>query len=86
MTIFRHTDGSRISLANGGIEERLAALEGAETARIILAKYATAVDGQDLGAVSSLLDRAVVLSIGEMTVDGYKAWTAIVAPWLDSIK
>jgi|TARA_B110000263_G_scaffold27378_1_gene20870 hypothetical protein len=72
MTIFRHTDGSRISLANGGIEERLAALEGAETARIILAKYATAVDGQDLGAVSSLLDRAVVLSIGEMTVDGYK--------------
>ena len=72
MAIFRHTDGSRTSLANGGIEERLAAVEGAESARIILARYAAAVDDQDLGAVSSLLDHAVVLSIGEITVDGYK--------------
>jgi nitric oxide reductase large subunit len=72
MAILRHTDSSRISLANQGIEERLAALEGAETARIILAKYAAAVDAQDLGAVSSLLDRAAVLSIGEMTVNGYE--------------
>lgn len=72
MAILRHTDGSHPNLANKGIEGRLAALEGAEVARVILADYAAAVDAQDLAAVSSLLDRGVVLSIGEMTVGGYE--------------
>jgi len=72
MAILRQTGGSRTNQANQGIEERLAALEGAEAARILLAKYAAAVDAQDLKAISSLLDRTVALSAGEMTVEGYE--------------
>lgn len=72
MAILRQTGGGRPNQVNKGIEERLAALEGAEVARSLLAKYAAAVDAQDLRAVSSLLNRAVTLSAGEMTVEGYE--------------
>jgi hypothetical protein len=72
MAILRQTGDSRTNQANQGIEERLAALEGAEAARNLLAKYAAAVDAQDLKAISSLLDRTVALSAGEMTVEGYE--------------
>jgi hypothetical protein len=71
MAILRHTDGNRSGHAPEGIEERLAAMEGAEAARIALSSYCSAVDAQDLRAMSSLLDRAVVLSIGDLTVEGY---------------
>ena len=71
MVILRHTDAGPGSPATEPIEERLAAVEGAEAARIVLARYADAVDAQDLGAASALLDRAMVLSIGDLTVDGF---------------
>ena len=72
MAVLRHTHGQQKSLQNQGVEARLEALEGAEAARIILAKYAAAVDAQDLKAVSALLDQEVTLSAGEMSVEGYE--------------
>jgi ketosteroid isomerase-like protein len=71
MAILRNNQGGHSGRSPEGVEERLAALEGAEAARVALASYCSAVDAQDLVGVSALLDRAVVLSIGDMTVNGY---------------
>jgi ketosteroid isomerase-like protein len=54
------------------VEERLAALEGAEEARRALARYADAVDAQDLAALDRLLADGVVLDVGE-SIEGRTA-------------
>ena len=50
-------------------------LEAAEAARGLLARYADAVDAQDLSLLTSVLDRDVQLSVGGNTFAGRPAVT-----------
>lgn len=75
MTIIRHRSRGRNSPRPTSLEARLEALEAAEAARGLLARYADAVDSQDPNLLTSLLHRDVQLSIGDTTVSGRPAVT-----------
>ena len=70
MTIIRHKTVGDDGPAPRGLHERLEVLEAAEAARGALARYAQAIDAQDLAAFSALLARDVELEIGGDTIRG----------------
>ena len=65
MTIIRHRTGGGSASRPATVEERLRALEAAESVRGMLARYAEAVDRKDVEGLAGLLDRGVELQIGD---------------------